>query len=329
MSQPAISIDEIEINLLRQTGISRPDQIRFLAQGEYTINYRFSDRGRDLVIRIVTGSQMGFDLKKQVEYEAQALELLTRSGRTPVPVAMELHPVGLPYPYLVIEYLPGRPLDYRTDLSNAAECLAAIHQVEIPKDHNLIELLDPGQTTVSEAAELARSYLEWSDVDPESAAALRRLFQRVRSGPASRIGQFADAAPSIVNTDLNTHNFVVEGGFVRLLDWEKARIGPAVQDLAHFLIPTTTLWRQSSAARLSGAEIGSFLETYLASWPDLNRERFLEQLAAAQELATLRAVAWCTWAVWSSATGHRPITNDETLRTSRSYLAPEFLDSLP
>ena len=114
-------------------GLAIPSEksIKFsmLGQGEYNINYLFTHplNGQKLVLRINTGSQM--HLPDQIGYEYYALKLLENSTRTPKPYYLdsENH-------LLVMEYLPGRALDYRTDLKLAAECLAQIHSVSVPEE---------------------------------------------------------------------------------------------------------------------------------------------------------------------------------------------------
>jgi hypothetical protein len=66
-------------------GIPQEAAIEFtlLAQGEYNINYKFTHpvNGKQLLLRVNTGSQMR--LKHQIEYEYDALKGLEVSGRTP------------------------------------------------------------------------------------------------------------------------------------------------------------------------------------------------------------------------------------------------------
>jgi hypothetical protein len=58
------------------------EEYTMLAQGEYNINYLFThpSTGQKLVLRINAGSQMHLD--RQIEYEAHALRLLSKSGRS-------------------------------------------------------------------------------------------------------------------------------------------------------------------------------------------------------------------------------------------------------
>ena len=299
--------------------------VEFLARGEYSLNYLV--RGPDLVARLVTGTQMGLPLEEQAPYEHHALTLLTPSGVTSKPYHVDPNPVNLPYPLILEEYLPGRPLDYATDLAAAARCVAAVHALGVPEEHRLQSHPDPAPAILEESRGLAEPYLDWDEAPPESKAALLEGFRRIE-GFLERGDLFTGDDLAIVNYDLNTHNFVVENGEAGLLDWEKARVAPRTQDLAHFLLPTTTLWRDDTAALLSEEQELEFIEAYLERSPVADVGRFDEQLGAMKTIVSLRAVSWCAWALQETARAGRPIANEETLNRSRNYLEPGFLGDL-
>ncbi|QIN79763.1 phosphotransferase [Rubrobacter marinus] len=301
----------------------------FLARGEYSLNYRVrGGAGQDLVARLVTGTQMGLPLGEQALYEHAALGLVAPSGVTPKPRLVDPEPDGLPYPLILEEFLPGRPLDYGKDLAAAARCVAGVHALGVPDDHALQVHPDPAPAILEESRGLAEPYLGWDGAAGESKAGLRKGFRKVE-GFLGQKGLFAGDDLAIVNYDLNTHNFVVgDDGTAKLLDWEKARIAPRTQDLAHFLLPTTTLWRDDTAALLSDEEEREFVRAYLEQAPATNTARFYEQLEAMKTIVSLRAVSWCAWALQETAQSSRPITNEETLAKSRAYLEPGFLEGL-
>jgi thiamine kinase-like enzyme len=323
-----IPIDALIEDLHRHLGTLYPPEVQFLAAGEYSLNYLVRYDGQEVVARCVTGSQMDLSPADQVAYEAHALALLAASKRTPGFISLETSPKKIVYPFMILEYLAGEPLDYGKDLEGAARCVAAIHQVPVPEKHRLIVHPDPSLSLLEESWILAQPYLSWADAPTESVSGLRNLLEVVESGLDNAGDPFVDTDLCIVNTDLNSHNFVVNGRDVWLLDWERARVGPAVQDLAHFLIPTTTLWREDSAVRLTAADEDLFLSVYLDERPQIDRPRFLYHLQAMKQLAALRAVCWCAWSVHASDTGQRPISSAETLASSRAYLQPAFLEQL-
>ena len=323
-----VPVEALIDDLQRHLGTVYPPRVSFLAAGEYSLNFLVAYEGQEVVARCVTGSQMELSPADQIAYEAHALELLAESGRTPHFFSLEVEPKQVVYPFMILEYLPGQPLDYGADLEEAARCMAVIHQLRAPENHRLVVHDDPAPPLLDEAWLLAKPYLGWEDAPPDSVEALRRMFDVVESGLSDEEDPFAGANLSIVNTDLNSHNFVVNEGRVSLLDWERARVGPAVQDLAHFLIPTTTLWRDDTSTRLSDADEDLFVNVYLSERPELDRARFILQLREMKLLTTLRAVSWCAWLIQATATGKRPISNPETLANSQMFLAPEFLGEL-
>lgn len=123
--------------------LSIPNEVpiffNILGHGEYNLNYSFIHplTKKKLVFRINMGSQM--HLERQIEYEAEALKYLESSGRTPKVYYVDGSKKVLPYGILVMEFLEGRPLVYEKDLKAAAECLADIHSIKMPKEHNLIQ----------------------------------------------------------------------------------------------------------------------------------------------------------------------------------------------
>ena len=208
------------------------EDVSFLARGEYSLNYLVRSGNSGYVARLVTGTQIGLPLREQAVYEFGALGLLVPSGITPRPYLVDPEPSGLPYPLILEQYLPGRPLNYSTDLAPAACCVATIHNLGVPDrtgDHLQLHP-DPAPSILEESRELAAPYLEWKDASAESKAALRKGFEKIEKFLEQK-GLFTGDDLAIVNYDLNTHNFVVEdggaGGEAKLLDWEKARIAPA------------------------------------------------------------------------------------------------------
>jgi len=303
-------------------------EVSFLARGEYSLNFLVAggESGESLVARLVTGSQMGLGLGEQALYEHHALDLVADSGVTPRPGFVDPEPAGLPYPVILEEYLPGRPLDYASDLRAAARCVAAVHALGVPGEHRLQVHPDPAPAVLEESGGLVEPYLEWEGASGESKRALRAAFGRIREFQRVK-GLFESGDLTVVNYDLNTHNFVVEAGEARLLDWEKARVAPRTEDVAHFLIPTTTLWRDETAARLTPGQEREFLDEYAVRAGVEDRERFETQLTAVRLMISLRAVSWCAWALQAHERGERP-AGEEMLDKARTYLEPGFLRDL-
>lgn len=307
-----------------------PDEsgVSFLARGEYSLNYLLTTAERRYVARLVTGSQMGLSVREQALYEHQALGHVAPSGVTPRPHAVDPDPRELPYPVILEDYLPGRPLDYAADLAAAARCVVAVHSLGVPEEHRLQVHPDPAPAVLEESSGLVEPYLEWEGASEASKRALGAAFEKIREYQKVE-GLFEPDDLAMVNYDLNTHNFVVEGGEARLLDWEKARVAPRTEDVAHFLLPTTTLWREETATRLTPEQEREFVDEYAARAGIFaeDREHFETQLAAVRVMISLRAVSWCAWALQAHERGERT-TSEETLGRARMYLEPEFLELL-
>ena len=138
---------------------------------------------------------------------------------------------------------------------------------------------------------------------------------------------FADEALCIVNTEVNSGNFLISEKGAYLVDWEKAVVSFRYQDLGHFLIPTTTLWK--SDTRLSQAEKNRFLVTY-HNETGLDLEALVHKTRVLEKAITLRALSWCFMAYYEYTQTNRPLQNWETFAKIKQYLSdiPWILNSV-
>lgn len=158
-----------------------PEQVtetyRFLAQGEYNVNYRFTHpvTGQDLLLRVNCGSQM--HLSNQVAYEYQALRLLERTGRTPRALYYDGSLKYLDRGVLAMEFLPGHPLDYRTENLRAAEILADIHSVKLTAAETtfLVHPSFPLKAILEECREMVAHYFASPQADVEKCGRIERM----------------------------------------------------------------------------------------------------------------------------------------------------------
>ena len=74
-----------------------------------------------------------------------------------------------------MEWLPGRTLDYKTDMDEAAGILADIHSVPVPEGCRLIRPSCPAQAIYEECLDMVQHYYDWEKRDPEVEALLRQL----------------------------------------------------------------------------------------------------------------------------------------------------------
>ena len=303
----------------QELGIPESAQLSFsmLGQGEYNINYLFTHpvTGQKLVLRKNTGSQM--HLSDQIGYEYHALRLLRHSGRTPQPYFVDSQ-----HQMLVMEYLPGRALDYRTDLRLAAECLAQIHAVPVSSDCRLLRPQDPVQAMLNECRQMAGVYLRSQQAPMKTKQQLVRLLDAAEKRRRTQ----QEMPRCIINTELNSGNFLINGAGKPnyLIDWEKPLIGEAAQDLGHFLAPTTTYWKTD--VRLSKEEKEQFLRDYhTASGRKDDFDQLQSRTAMYETMTCLRGISWCAmaWVEYQDPT--RPIQNHGTYQKILEYLTEDFL----
>jgi len=307
---------------LRPLGIPVGTELSFspLGQGEYNLNYVFTHpvTKQRLVLRLNRGSQM--HLSDQIGYEYSALEALAGSGRTPKPLlccrAQNL---------LVMEWLPGGPLDYHRDMAIAAEILADIHCTPVPENCRLIRPDAPARAIYEECLEMVQHYYDWDQADPAVTALLKTLVEEIGRLPLS---EPSGAPVCIVNTELNSGNFLIDrDGRSHLVDWEKPLLSEPAQDLGHFLAPTTTFWKTDVI--LTPEQVCSFTNRYLAAVGDrMDTAALTARLPLYFTVTCLRGVTWCAMAYREYCQPGRQLRNEDTFRKLKAYLEPEFLRNL-
>ena len=312
---------------LRPLGLPMGTELSFalLGQGEYNQNFSFIHplTQQKLVLRINTGSQM--HLENQIEYEFSALKNLEASGRTPKALFCDNSKSILPYGTLVMEWLPGRPLDYRRDLQKAAEIFADIHSTPVPAGHQLMEPAHPAKAIYDECMEMFTHYFDWEQADPVIVRLLEELISEIGRLP---LCDGSSAPKCIVNTEVNSGNFLInKEGNSYLIDWEKPLLSEAAQDLGHFLVPTTTFWKTDVI--LTPDEIRGFVELYEKAMNGrMDTSCLSERLPLFFTVTCLRGVTWCAMALREYSQPDRPLSNADTLAKIKDYINEDFLRKL-
>lgn len=318
--------------------------LALLAQGEYNINYTFVHpaTGKRLVLRINAGSQM--HLGDQIGYEHNALKLLEPSGRTPKPLYVDGSRQHLGHGIMVMEFLEGRALDYRRDLERAAECLADIHSVPVAKEmrserlfaaspqsvttvSGLVMPEDPLQAILDECGEMVQAYYHSELGELSGKKQIERMLEEGRK--KAELVKGYSGYRCCINTELNSGNFLINGKNRPdyLVDWEKPLYGDPVQDLGHFLAPTTTFWKTDVI--LTAAEMEAFVHQY----EQATRGRFdtadlKERLDLYIPITCLRGITWCAMAWVQYQAPGKMIRNEEAFRKMESYLSEAFLKEI-
>ena len=307
---------------LAPLGLAPGTELAFslLGQGEYNINYVFSHpvTGGRWVLRINRGSQMHLD--DQIGYEFAALQALAPSGRTPKPLFCSRE-----HNLLVMQWLPGRALDYGTDMDIAAKILADIHCVPVPENCPLIRPAAPALAIYQECLEMVQHYFDWPEADPKAADLLRRLVARIGKLP---LAEPADVPSCMVNTELNSGNFLIDpAGTSSLVDWEKPLLSEAAQDLGHFLAPTTTFWKTDVI--LTPQQVRQFTRRYIQAVDGrMDCTGLQRRLPLFFTVTCLRGVTWCAMAYREYCQPGRALRNEDTFRKLQAYMEPAFLENI-
>jgi aminoglycoside phosphotransferase (APT) family kinase protein len=313
-----------------------------LAQGEYNMNYlvRRGGGGADpeqaWVFRVNVGTQIG--RADQILYEHRTLSALADSGVTPRPFFVDDSRSRLPQGVLLMQYLPGGALDYRRDLAAAGRLFARLHEHgaegsaavdDAAREHLIVEQ-SPLAQTLDECRELLAVYQDSELADPE----LRRFFAELlawaeQAAPAGDRAFAADPWRCVINTEVNSGNFIAnrQAGTLHLVDWEKALLGDPSQDLSHFAVPTTTLWKTD--VRLDASARATLLEAYRGALGDRHlADTIIERVRRRDPFNCLRGISWSAMAWIRYQQGDHALRNADTFRTISQYLQLPFLRSL-
>jgi aminoglycoside phosphotransferase (APT) family kinase protein len=299
-----------------------------LAQGEYNLNYLITAGDLRLVFRVNIGTQIARE--DQIVYEFKALRLLEGSGVTPAAYFVDDSRRFIDRGILIMEFLPGQPLDYRCDTAAAAAVLARIHQTEVPEaDNHLIRETAPLSLIYEECAGLLQRYFESDLADPAIRDYLQDLLRWAGAARAAERYFQADPWPCVVNTELNSGNFIVNRrrGTIHLVDWEMPRWGDPSQDLAHFCSPLTTLWKTDF--RMSRSDRNGFLESYRRGIRDRHlKDTLMERIRLREPFVYLRGISWSAMG-WVAYQDHfAGVKNPDTWAKLRQYMNLEFIRSL-
>ncbi|MTI58859.1 MAG: aminoglycoside phosphotransferase family protein [Firmicutes bacterium] len=313
--------------LLKELKVDRVSRVSFLAQGEYNLNFLLESGSKKFVLRLNTGSQM--HLNNQIRYEFTALEALKDTGVTPVPLFIDDSCDILPLGMLVMEYLPGRSLVYEKDIIKAARIFAQIHQLPVKDDIELIYEESPLSGIWNECQDMIQLYLD----SPSGEDEIKHFISGLRNKLEKKMYLETDILNllplSIVNTEVNSGNFIIdsETGQSFLIDWEKPLITTPLQDLSHFVVPTTTLWKTDY--QMQNVDRDLFLKTYCQ---ERGRAEFLSEIKEAliifDQFSAYRGISWSAMAWVEYQRPNRLLKNEDTFNKIENYLKIDFLKSL-
>jgi hypothetical protein len=123
----------------------------------------------------------------------------------------------------------------------------------------------------------------------------------------------------IVNTEVNSKNFIVDGDAAYLVDWEKAVISQRYQDLGHFVVPTTTLWKSDFSFDRQSRK--KFLELYAdLAGLECSFDEISYKTGLLEKTILLRALSWCYMAYYEYTRSERELTDSATFERISQYL---------
>jgi aminoglycoside phosphotransferase (APT) family kinase protein len=294
----------------RVDGVQR---VEFLAAGEYNENYLVHARSGKYVFRINHGSQL--DLEDQIEYEYRVLKAVEPSGATPRVFFVDIDTGGFGNGVLLMEYLEGRPLDYPVDIHRAAEVFSKIHR--LPAEDGLIVQTSPVEAIADESYGLINRFSDHPLVNEK--VRLLRYHEKILILAENTKDYFSNERLCIVNTEVNSRNFIVQPERAYLVDWEKAVVSYRYQDLGHFVVPTTTLWKSNYV--YSEEEKLSFIRHYARNSDlGLDLNELFEKTKILERTILLRALSWCFMAYYEYTQAERKLRNEDTFEKIRDYL---------
>lgn len=300
---------------LKKNGwIKKPEKIQFLAQGEYNENYLVTEEdGTKHVFRINHGSQLGMD--DQIGYEFKVLKAIEPSGVTPRPEYYDSTPADFNGGVLLMEFLPGVHLNYKKDLKIAAEIFSKIH--DLSPSWDLITQLNPILDIGNESKALIERFPD-HPLKKERDQLLSYHNQILQLGK-QHDDLFKNRPLNMVNTEVNSSNFLIQDQKGYLVDWEKAVVSSRYQDLGHFLVPTTTLWKTDTI--YTEEEKLTFLRHYQQG---LSTKIPMEELQQGSRLLEktilLRGLSWCFMAYYEYTSIDRALKNMDTFQKIKDYL---------
>jgi aminoglycoside phosphotransferase (APT) family kinase protein len=299
-----------------------------LAQGEYNMNYLVHQGDTTWVLRVNVGTQI--DREDQILYEYQALKLLETTSVTPRPFYVDDSRELLGHGVLLMEYLPGESLRYQRDLEAAAQLFARVHSQPVqPDDNHLIREERPLSMTYDECRRLLPVYLESELADPALRTYLREVLEWASKARHKEEYFVSDPWPCIINTEVNSGNFIAnrDRGTLHLIDWEKPLWGDPSQDLSHFRVPTTTLWKTNY--RMSKEDWKIFLDAYRAVMPNAHlRDTIGDRVRLRDPFNCLRGISWSAMAWVTYQTGEHMLRNRDTFLKVSAYMDLEFVRGL-
>lgn len=303
---------------------SKTESFKLLARGEYNVNHIFysNKKSKDILLRYAISSQMNLD--RQIYYEYQNLKILEKSNCTPKAYAVYEEKDSEKRDFLLMEYLNGTQLDYNNDLDIAARILAKIHSLDVADKNHLFNSKKPESEILKESESLFQRYKNSKYASQKTVKVFQKLIDKARE-----ISIVYPYKKNIINTELNSGNFLInkypKNSY--LVDWEKAIYGYSIQDLGHFLAPTTTFWKSDDI--LNSEQIDFFLDEYNRNLrKSIDKKDLFSGTNAFISLNCIRGLSWCLMAYTEYAKKDIEEQNSYSFQKIKKYIEIEFMENI-
>lgn len=258
--------------------------------------------GTGLLARVPKQSQVGLAPGAHLAYEAVCFERAAPGGHAPRLHALLPPSDDLPRGALIVDEVPGRPLQLPQDLPALIQSLAALHALALPAPDARGPLLDPADPLAALAVDIEFQALHLPAAGLVPAA--REAIDRERSRFLRLLEAPVRPPRHLIAFDAHPGNFIRrDDGRAVLVDLEKARYGAAALDLAHATLYTSTTWDRHSQAVLDDDALQQaatqWLQALAASGIDPGPERVW--IVPLRRAMWLWSITWC--AKWRAQAG--------------------------
>lgn len=238
-------------------------KVIFLSESKSNINFLIDVGVEKYVFRLNKESKLG--LRNQIRYEYDALKTLERSYVTPRTFFLDDSTTFFEYGVLIMQFIEGRPLEYRRDTQEAAKIFGKIHSLDTEKidaksfiiEENIIE------KSLEKTKRNLEGFLSSSDIDIKVKLKISEFVDWAEKNKS--VGKYfkKDKWNAINNTEPHANNFIISDTKKRgyLIDWEKPLVCDPSVDIAYFLSPITT--HLSRSYTFSEDKIDDFFKTYI------------------------------------------------------------------
>lgn len=247
-------IEELDPQVFDEKKSLKVSNVVYLGMGWTHTNYLVTVNGRKVIFRIslLKGNRFASGLKRAKEHianEYNNAKNVQKLGITPKAYYEDISCSKINKPFLIIEYIEGKPVKRlgRKDVIALALLLAKLHSIDmIPKMRR---------------SNFRKTFLTWNRQrvnrianDKEYSHFTNDSFKRALKNAyeeASKI-KFMKIKPSIIHNDPAGENLLRTKDGIKLIDWEGVALGPPQYDI------TTVIDKED----LKAGKLRLFLSTY-------------------------------------------------------------------